>query len=744
MIEKNQRIIRYNHPELAMEVQSPYRELPLAQRQLTIADIRGTLSRRKWTILGCAAAVFALVAAYTYTRIPQYEGSARLQIDPSRSTNLGLDDAEKSEPGEVDGRVKTEIEIIQSNTVATQVIDSLKLYANPHFAGTDAVPAHTGSLSELGPSQRQRLLTKFHSNLNVRVIPNTAVVEIRFKSPDAVLAAEAANAVIDEYRKRNFMTRVDGTAQVSLWLSKQLEEIREGTNDAQKKLAAFQRDNNLLGTDESDNIVTDRLKQLNEELTQAEAERIVKEGRYRMARVGNPELIDPNLASPTLQVLRNQQAEIQAQYSQLSAKFGTGYPKLHELRSQLDQLDIRIHAEGENVGLRLANEYQTAAKAEGMIRTEFERQKQSAYKLNEHVSQYAILKHEVESGQKLYDTLQLKLKGAGIASGLTSSYVNVIDRAQIPDGPVEPRKTLYLALGLGSGLFGGLLLGLFRDSLDGTVGTAEELESITALPELGSVPFIPSLAKKSRKELKRARPRIPERTAFVPIAFQELDSPALEAYRALCSVILLASTDTPCKTVVVTSATSGEGKSTVSCNLATALAQRGRKVLLVDTDLRCSTFDPPSFARPGLSTMCAAGAAHHPRYQPIANLPNLNAIPAGIRPTDPTGVLDSVRMQELMKEWQSEYDHIILDTAPVLPFADALVLAAKADGAILVARSGVTQSKALLRARDVLRRTGANLLGFVLNGVKERESYYDYPEGCQKTISNGQQPITSR
>jgi polysaccharide biosynthesis transport protein len=738
MMGRNISIIKHKRPEFTLEMPPALQERPLVQKQLTLADLLSTLNKRKWTILGFAAVVFALSSAYTFTRTPMYEGVARLQIDPSRSTSLGLDDADKSEPGEVDGRVKTEIEIIQSNTVAGQVIDSLKLFANPKFAGTDTAGTETSEISQLGPAQRQRLLDSFRNDLTVKVIPNTAVVEIRFKSRDAGLASTVVNSVIDEYRKRNFITRVDGTNQVSLWLNRQLEEIRQSTTDAQQKLATFQRDNNILGTDESDNIVTDRLKQLNEELTQAEAERIVKEGRYRLARTGNPELIDAPLSSGTLQVLRNQQTELQAQYSQLNAKFGSGYPKVHELHSQLEQLDGQIKAEGLNVRQRLANEYDTAARSEWMIRNDFEHQKQQAYKLNEHVSQYAILKHEVESGQKLYDTLELKLKSAGIASGLTSSYVNVIDRAQLPVSPIEPRKSLYLALGLGGGLFGGLLLGLLQDSLDNTLRTSEELEGASALPELASIPFIQTLADKKSKDLSRARPLTPERAAFVHLAFRQPYGPGIEAYRSLCSVVLLASAETSAKVLVVASATAGEGKSTVSCNLATALAQRGRKVLLVDADLRCSSFDSPSSAGPGLSTMCAAGAAHHPRYQPLVDIPNLHVVPAGIRPTDPTRVLDSSRMQDLITVWRTEYDHIILDTPPVLPFADALSLASKSDGVILVARSGITQSKAILRARDLLLRSGANLLGFVMNGVKERESYYAYPAAYQHVLQNGQ------
>ncbi len=714
-------------------------ERVIAPQQLTLSDLFGTLRRRKWTILGFAAMVLALTFAYAYTRTPLYEGIARLQIDPSRSTSLGLSDADKSEPGEVDSRVKTEIEIIQSNTVAAQVIDALRLYANPRFANLTPALPQVDSFSQLQPSERQSLLEAFRNDLTVRVMPNTAVVEIRFKNSDPALASEVANSVIDEYRKRNFVTRTDGTAQVSLWLNKQLEEIRESTSDAQGKLAQFQRANNLLGTNESENIVTDRLKQLNGELTQAEADRIIKEGRYRLAKSGNPELIDATLSSPTLQVLRSQQAELSSQYAQLSTKFGNGYPKVKELSAQLAQVDAHIRVEVANVGQRLENEYDTAVRAERMIRSDFNLQKQQAYKLNENVSQYATLRHEVESGRQLYDTLQLKLKEAGIASGLTSSYVNVIDRAQVPVRPVEPRKKLYLALGLGGGLFGGLLLGLLRDSMDHTVQTAEQLEAISGIPELGSVPFLSALAGAHRKPPKPALSFLLDQNTLPAVVFRKPVGHGVEAYRSLCSVIQMALSESSAKVLVVASAASGEGKSTVSLNLAATLALRGKKVILVDADLRCSTFNSVSNPESGLSTICATGAAHHPQFQPLANLPNLHIVPAGSRPSDPTGVLDSAGMQDLLSSWRAEYDHVIIDTPPVLPFADALSLAARADGVILVARAGVTHSQALLRARDLLVRSGGNLLGFVLNGVKERESYYDFPPAYQRVIESQQQ-----
>jgi polysaccharide biosynthesis transport protein len=696
------------------------------KKQLSVADVLSLASRQKTSILLVAAVVFALSAAYVFLKKPVYEGLARLQIDPAHSTSFGLDDDRDKGTIDVDDKIKTEVAIIQSDTVAMHVMKDLQLYANPNFAGQDTVSSPMNDLAELSPAQRRKLLERFRQSLTVKTIPATEVVEIRFRNSDPVLATKVTNSIIDKYLQRILAARVEGTEQASQWVSKQMQDVRANTTAAQAKLAQFEKEHNLLGTDESDNIVTDRLKQLNEELTQAEADRIVKEGRFRLANSGNAELISSVAPSTTLQVLRTQEAELQAQYAQISSKFGSGYPKLRELQEQLVHVESEITSEGDNIKTRFTNEYAAASKAEAMIRSDFERQKAEAFKLNENVAQYAILKHEVEAGQQLYDTLQLKLKAAGITSGLASSFVDVIDRAQVPDRPVEPRKKLYLALGLGGGLFGGLLLGFLRDSFDDTIRTPEELEAVTTLPELVSVPFLASLADKN-KGLKLPPRIMPKRNAFNPISLREPHSPGVESYRALCSVILLDSMRNASKALLVTSATPCEGKSTVSCNLATGLALRGRKVLLVDADLRCSSIRSQLGPRRGLGAARSVDPDNNPVYQPIANLPRLHVVvPAGIRPSDPTGVLDSSRMQELMNAWRAEYDHIIIDTPPVLAFADALVLAARADAVILVARSGMSTARTLERTREMLARSGANILGCVLNAVRETHHYYDY------------------
>jgi polysaccharide biosynthesis transport protein len=228
----------------------------VGQQQLSIADVWRMLAKRKVSILVFAALVFGLAAAYTFLKTPLYEGVARLQIDPNRSSSLGLDESEKAVPTDTDSRIKTEVAIIQSDTVAMQVIKSLELYSKKEFAGKDVVTGEVKDADQLTASQRRRLLDAFNDHLTVKVLPNTQVVEIRFRSWDPILATDAANSIIDEYMQRNFHTRVDGTTQLSQWLSRQMDEIRISTSAAQEQLADFQKQHNLLGTDENDNVVT--------------------------------------------------------------------------------------------------------------------------------------------------------------------------------------------------------------------------------------------------------------------------------------------------------------------------------------------------------------------------------------------------------------------------------------------------------------------------------------------------------
>lgn len=704
--------------------------------ELSLTELFRTVFKHKWIILFSTIVCFSAAAVYTFWMSPVYESVVRLQIDPSRSSNLGLDDmiSDKLGTGDGNSRIQTEVKVIQSDTVAMRVIDSLGLAKQPAFAGKSAASMKVSDPLAMSAADRQRLLGQFQRSLKVQVLPNTQLVEVRFRNTDPKLATDVANSVVDKYMQRNLQTRYEGTVQVSNWLSKQMEDLQTKAAESQQKLAAFQKENNILGSDENDNIVVDRLKLLNQQLTEAEADRIVKEARYRLAATSNPELI--GALDPNMQILRTQEADLKAQLAQFNSKFGSGYPKLRELQAQLSRLDTDIASEVTNVAKRMEEEYLSAAKTEAALQGQFNDQKNQAYKLNEHAVEYAVLKHDVESGRELYDTLQLKLRMAGVTAGLSSSYISVVDRAQVPATPVEPKSVIYLLLGAISGMVVGLLLAFVTESLDDTLSSSEELETCLAMPVLCSVPTNqrPAGLKTDSVEAANTLPSI-------PILLDSPRSQAAEAFRGLRTSLLLSSPDRQPKVIAVVSSVPAEGKTTVSANLGVAFAQRGESVLLIDADLRRSTmhaqFGLPN-SRHGTSTILTMGMDPRAILTPMESLPNLKLLPAGPHPPNPAELLGSKRMVEVLKALSAEYDRIIIDTPPVLSVADSLALANIADAVVLVVRSGVARKKAVLRARDLLRRANSNVVGMVFNCVNLQLEQYYYGKGSYygRSINN--------
>jgi succinoglycan biosynthesis transport protein ExoP len=610
-----------------------------------------------------------------------------------------------------------------------QVIKNLDLAHKVDFAGKKLVARiHSSDPIYMAPKDREELLKTFESNEKVEVLPKTRIIEIRYRSVDPKLATDTVNGILDSYLQRNFQSKYEGSMQVSNWLSKQMEELKTNAFRAQQRLADFQKQHDILGTDENNNIVTDRLRHLNQQLADAEADRILKEARYRLASSGNPELVAAVVPSTTLQVLRTQQAELKAQYAQLDSKFGSNYPKLVELQVQLKGLDQNINEELRNVGQRLREEFQAANDSETMLRQQFETQKQEAFKLNENAVQFETLKHEVETSQELSDTLQLKLKEAGLMAGLASADISIVDRGLVPSRPVFPKKILMLPLGLIVGLFGGVVVAFVLESVDDTLETSEEIESISALPALATIPLM-----KSRHffdgNVKGSNQRLP-RTGLGTIAVRYRGTLLAEAYQVVCNSVLLAAPEHPPRVLLVTSAVPGEGKSTTSCNLAISLAQRGGRVLLVDADLRRSTLNSllalDSKPTAGLSSVLAGACESEAVSKPVPEVPNLEMISAGPRTPCPSQLLGSNKMNELLERWSTEYDHVVIDTAPVLFVADSVPLAAKADAVLLVVRSGRSTKKAFTRVRDLLHRANAHVVGVILNGVDIRLEQYSY------------------
>ncbi len=693
--------------------------------ELLLPELWRMLRVRRRVIIVCVSASLLLSILYAMFRPPRYEAAAEIEVSPAGTNSMGLDELANRvlNPSDPTIQLQSAATVLQSKTVALAVMQQTRLAERKDFAGGWIQPVDT-DVTELSPEVRDALLRRFQKNLKVEIVPKTDILSVQFRTRDPKLAAEVVNATVSCYTERNFRSSYDAASQVSTWLSAQMDDLKLKANQAQEKLSELQKRRGLIGVDETDNIITDKLKDLNEQLTTAESDRIVKEARYRIAGSGNPELIASTVPEPTLQVLRAQQAQLRVDYAKLSTKFGEGYPKLAELGNEMAQVDSAINTELKNLTERYRNEYLSAANAEKMLQSKFEEQKQKAYDLNQGAAQYAILKHEVETTQDLYQTLQLKLKQAGILAGLASANIGIVEPAQIPSEPVDPRPVLDIGLGLGCGAVIGLLTAAGLEAFDSTVRNAEEVERLTALRTLAQ---IPRFANQTREASDGAIPSGSPDTYWQLITHYQPQSRFAESYRSLRTSLLRIGTCPP-KLIVVASCRAGEGKTATAINCAVVLAQQGARVLLVDADLRKSSIHEAFGLKrePGLTTVLAGRCSESEAVATSEVLPSLSILPAGDNCAFPVEMLASSDAAALLAEWRLRYDHIILDTPPVTVFTDAAVLGPMADAVLLVARWGKTTKYALHHACDQMSRAGAHPAGIVLTDVDQSydNSYY--------------------
>jgi succinoglycan biosynthesis transport protein ExoP len=724
---QNKREIQITRPNALGRVSV---SLPPALRNpdVSLGEIWLKIWKRRVAASLFASGIFLAVALYTFFKKPVYESVAQIRVDSSQQGSLGLEDLVSQKLADSDsegGRLQTELTILQCNPVSMQVIKNLDLGHRESFAGkTLMATVNAIDPVKMDPLPREKLLLKFHDAEKLEVLPKTRVIEIRFQNTDPQLAADTVNEIVDAYLQRNFDVKYQGTVQVSEWLSKQMAELKTNAGMAEQRLAEFQKKNNILGTDENNNIVIDRLRHLNSQLADAEGDRIIKEARYRLASSGNPELVAAVVPSTTLQALRMQEADLKSQFAQLDAKFGSGFPRVQELQTQLKRLDQAIADEVANVGQRLHDEFLTAQNSESLLRQQFEEQRQEAFNLNASAVQFATLKHEVESSQELSDTLQLKLKEAGLMAGLASADISIVSRGMVAARPAFPRKSLMLPLGFLLSLFGGLAFVFVLESFDDSMRTSEEVEAAASIPALATIPLI---TRRSLRKDVRTRKHQPGLGGLGTMAVQRPTSLLAESYRVLCNSLLLTAADRPPQLLVVASGFPSEGKSVSSCNLAITLAQRGSRVLLVDADLRRSTLlrqlGLEAGSTAGLSSMISGNDASDAVRKPFPLLPTLDVISAGPQTPWPAELLASKKMGDLLEHWRTEYDHVVVDTTPLLFFADTMPLAAKADGVLLVVLAGRSRRKAMVRTLDLLSRAKAHVLGMIVNGVALEPEY---------------------
>ena len=745
-------------------------------REWTLGDLLAIFRRRRKYLICFVTAFLVLVTIYCLIATPRYQATGEIEVQKDSPGVFGLEssvmgDAPNSDPDPLDYSMtlETEASILQSNTLALEVIKDLKLEST-----SDYNPSHKDGLQlpswllfwkkpveplsvplDDAPNRRYAVLKIFASHLKVASVPGTRLIEISYSNPDPRLASAVVNRLVQALVNYTFQARFNATAQASAWLGSQLVGLKKQTEALQQKALRLQRDTGIFGEGDSHNVVLTRLENLNEALIAAESNRILREAVYHASESGDPELISGLAgnsavgASPAMtnslaliQALRSQDAAVQAQIAEDDTKYGPAFPRLAELHAQLDGIEKSIQEEDRRIGARAHTDYEIALRAEESARKSFEKQKAVADQTNDKAIAYDLARQEADGSRSIYQGLLAKLKQAGVLEGLRSTNLTVVNPARVPptNRPHSPNVPLYYAAALSVGLFIGCSSALAREVQDQSIRSLRELEQVLGSRLLGVTPrFRTQRRRRNRLYMRSVNPGpSPQVVESVAAAASPSggagnplfdDAPFFEAVRSLRTSLLSLTEGEPPKVVLVTSSVPGEGKSKLTTTLAAALAQMGSRVLLVDADLRCPTLHKEL----EMGGAAGLGAALADGVSPVADahpqVAGLFVICGGATPPLPSELLGSKRMAELLTVWRTQYDFILIDSPPVLPVTDARILSGMCDATLLVARYGFTSRQAVQRSHELIREQlpAQAAFGTVLNGVSaESADYYEY------------------
>lgn len=770
------------------ETSDAFAMLPLqvtAEHGRGLRNFLSVITRRRVWIVSTVIAGCLLAITISAIMKPSYQASAIIELNKDSSGGLDMDLGQaisqsvggSGEALQTD--LQTETAILKGDSLALIVIQKLNLADSPEFrAGKKVVEleaAEKGLPLDQAPLTRARLLAGFRRNLGVAPINGTRLIRISYESHDPKLAAAVVNALIDAYKTQYFKSHYDATSEVSTWLTSQLADLKANVQKSEEKLADFEKKTGILslsmmleptsgqsanGGGSLHSVVIEKLDALNEELTAAEANRIQKEAVYRLAAASNGEALIAlasnsgsgsgeaqmnSSAMPELAVLeqiRTQQNALKMSLSQDSVSMGKNNRHVRELETQIAEGESQIQSEMQRITRLAGSDLQVAKETEQGIQRQFDQQQTAASKLNEETVEYAVLSQEALSRKKLYEDLYTRLQEANVAAGIKATNITIEDPARVEGRPIRPVKTTNLAAGLSLGLLCGIILAFTVERLDNTVVNPLEVEEITAAPVLG---VIPTFGKKLRspygyavqRQKRTPKPETPAGSPILPWILEHPSSEAAEAIRTLRTAILLARAGGAAKVLLVTSCIPGEGKSTVSSNLAISFAQHGKKVVIVESDMRRPSLKHKMAVsnEAGLSNVLAGIRTLDEVLQRGVYHPTLDVLSAGPRPPLPSEILGSAAFDELLTELKARYDLVIIDSPPALVVTDAVSIASKSDATVWVASAGIVTRPQLARAAQIIERNRMPVIGFVFNRMDRTLDPYGYAYGYESNSS---------
>ncbi|MBS0319494.1 MAG: polysaccharide biosynthesis tyrosine autokinase [Proteobacteria bacterium] len=703
-----------------------------AEGELSLKELWRVIMRRKWAVISTFLIIVIATAIGTAQITPIYRGTVTVQIDKQAQRIVNFEDRDPSsyDYDYNNSYINTYIEVLKSRALAERVVAQMGLRETEDSAAARQKQGimdwlqgwlGDGKKPQAAPkapadAQRDGAVGALMGGLLVEPVRNSRIVRVSFDSANPEVAARVANQVAQTFIELNLERRMDASSYAKTFLEERLEQMRARLEDSEKKLVGFARKQEIVAINEKQNLNTAKLDQVQQELAKVQLDHVRLEAQYQAlqdSKAPTPQI----LANPVIQELKKNKTALEVQYQEQLKIYKPAFPKMQQLQAQIDELQTRIDAEVATMRASAKTELDATVSRENMLQSLLGQAKGEVLTGQDKSIEYNILKREVDTNRNLYDGLLQRLKEVGVAGGIETNNISVVDKADVPDAPYKPNMRRNLMLGAFVGLLLGVLLAFAFEHFDDTFRDPEDIERTLGLAVLGVVPVPDHEISSAPNGLAMASVGAP-RSMFA------------EAYRSMRTALQFSTGEGAPKVVAITSAVPGEGKTTSAINLATAFASTGSSVLLIDADLR----NPSLHKKLGLET--AAGLSNYLVGQlgPIditraGPVPNLFVIPAGHLPPNPAELLGGPRMAELIKTARQRFQHVVIDSPPVLSIADGLVISSFVDATVLAVAADSTRKNVARDALKRLRHVRAHVIGGVLTKYNARgraNSYYHY------------------
>jgi succinoglycan biosynthesis transport protein ExoP len=703
-------------------------------KDFSLTDLWLVIRKRRVLLLSMALGCALLALAAGLYRGKRYTATGEVQIQPGSASDLkqSISSALLGGGGSLDIVMESDIRILDSDKLLLSVAKKQNLATNPEFYGQgsgsflrrrSAAPLD-GNLDD--PILRATVLKILRDHLAVTRVPRTQMITISYTSRSPKLSTDVVNQLENEFIENNFATHYQSTKRVSQWLTGQMDDLRAVVQNSQNRMVDLQRKLGVMALDPEHNLMVQEISNLEKNASDTSEARVLAEARYRILRSLPPDQIQESPPGTPgaignegmLASLRSQRASVDADLARLQPVYGPNYPQVKQMRAQRDALNENISDQEKRVIAEANDSLSLAQAAESKAKGMLDDKIHTLYGQRDDLVQYMLLSQEYDSNRRMYESIVSRLREAAVDAGLDAADINIVDLAALPTGPSSMPPMKLGVIGLLMGGFAGLMAALFLEKMDTRLRDAHEIQEILGLPSLAMIPQSHWKSKGSDLEW-----------VVGPELLRDPRSPFSESFRALRTSMRLSTTSRESKVIAVTSCQPAEGKSTVSVNMAAVLAQGGKKVALVDTDMR----RPSVYKRlrleggKGLSEVLTGYFTLDEVTQTHETLTTLDVIPSGTVPPLPADLLGSDQMTEVVRQLRERYDYVIFDTPPMLSVTDPAIVAAQADGMVLVIRQGYCTRRMLARAAEILRELDVKVYGFVFNGVDASlPEYYGY------------------